>query len=154
MAQDWIPDAELDVLKLLWSEHPLTARQITIEVYGEATPSNIGTVQKLLQRLEAKSCVERDRAEHVHRFSPGVSQMDVAASQLERLAEKVADGSLAPLSRIWSKPDDSAAKRRRRFVGCSKKNKGPCRGKSFHTGDFQFRRRRRSGCCRGFVLAA
>jgi predicted transcriptional regulator len=96
MAQDWIPDAELDVLKLLWSEHPLTARQITVEVYGEATPSNIGTVQKLLQRLEVRSCVERDRTEHVHRFSPGVSQTDVAASQLELLAEKVADGSLAP----------------------------------------------------------
>jgi predicted transcriptional regulator len=32
MAQDWIPDAELDVLKLLWSEHPLTARKITMYV--------------------------------------------------------------------------------------------------------------------------
>ncbi len=96
MAQDWIPDAELEVLKLLWSEHPLTARKITIEVYGEATPSNIGTVQKLLQRLEAKGFVERDRSEHVHRFSPGVSQTEVAASQLELLADKVADGSLAP----------------------------------------------------------
>ena len=96
MAQDWIPDAELDVLKLLWAEHPLTARQITISVYGDATPSSIGTVQKLLQRLEAKGCVDRDRTEHVHRFSPAVSQTDVAASQLELLAEKVADGSLAP----------------------------------------------------------
>lgn len=96
MTQDWIPDAELEVLKLLWIEHPLTARQITVEVYGEVTPSNIGTVQKLLQRLESKGCVRRDRSEHVHQFSPKLSQTDVAASQLELLAEKVSDGSLAP----------------------------------------------------------
>jgi predicted transcriptional regulator len=92
-----ITDAELDVLKALWAEAPLTAREITEAIYGAPTPSNIGTVQKLIQRLEAKNCVKRDRSRYVHRFAAKVSQAAVAGKQLEILAKKVADGSLVPL---------------------------------------------------------
>ncbi|HUG89344.1 MAG TPA: BlaI/MecI/CopY family transcriptional regulator [Planctomycetaceae bacterium] len=91
-----ITDAELDVLKLLWGGAPLTARELTEQLYGEPTAATIGTVQKLLQRLEAKNCVRRDRRRYVHRFTAKVSQTDVAGRQLELLARKVADGSLAP----------------------------------------------------------
>ena len=96
MSLGWIPDAELEVLKPLWVREPLTAREITEAVYGETSPSNIGTVQKLLQRLEKKDCISRDRSQHVHRFTAAVSQTDIAASQLDLLAEKVSDGSLVP----------------------------------------------------------
>ena len=92
-----ITDAELDVLKALWSDAPLTAREITEAIYGDPTPSNIATVQKLIQRLEAKNCVKRDRSRYVHRFSAKVSQAAVAGKQLEILAKKVSDGSLVPL---------------------------------------------------------
>ena len=91
-----IPDAELDVLKVLWAGDCLTAREITLEIYGDPTPSNIATVQKLLQRLEKKRCVRRDRSQYVHRFSANVTQEKVAGRHLDILAEKVADGSLAP----------------------------------------------------------
>ena len=91
-----ITDAELEVLKLLWAGAPLTAREITESIYGEPTASTIGTVQKLIQRLEAKNCVKRDRSRYVHRFSPKVSQAAVAGKQLDVLAKKVADGSLVP----------------------------------------------------------
>ena len=96
MSSGWIPEAELQVLKLLWASEPLTAREIASDVYDEATPTSVGTVQKLLQRLEAKECVLRDRSEHTHRFSAAVTQTDIAASQLDLLAERVSDGSLAP----------------------------------------------------------
>ncbi len=91
-----IADAELEVLKVLWAGEPLTAREVTKAIYGEPNTSNIGTVQKLIQRLEKKGCVKRDRREYVHRFSAKVSQTAVAGKQLEVLANKVADGSLAP----------------------------------------------------------
>lgn len=91
-----IPDAELDVLKLLWANESMTARELTKAIYGDANNSTIGTVQKLLQRLERKRCVRRDRSEHVHRFSPKVTQEEVAARHLDSIARKVADGSLAP----------------------------------------------------------
>lgn len=96
MPSGWIPEAELQVLKLLWAQDAMTAREIAAEVYGEATPTTVGTVQKLLQRLEAKQCVLRDRSQHTHRFSAAVTQTEIAASQLDLLAERVSDGSLAP----------------------------------------------------------
>lgn len=91
-----IPDAELEVLKVMWAGRPLTAREIASEIYGGPSTSNIGTVQTLIQRLERKGCVQRDRSQYVHRFSASVSQADIAGRQLEMLAEKVSDGSLAP----------------------------------------------------------
>jgi predicted transcriptional regulator len=91
-----IPDAELQVLKLLWSTEPMTARELAESVYRVADTSTIGTVQKLLQRLEGKGYVTRDRSQHVHRFSAKVTQSAVAGQHLEAIAKKVADGSLAP----------------------------------------------------------
>jgi predicted transcriptional regulator len=58
--------------------------------------SNIGTVQNLLQRLEAKCCVQRDRSAFAHRFSVIVTKAAVAGKQLELMADKLSDGSLAP----------------------------------------------------------
>ncbi len=91
-----IPDAELQVLKVMWAVDRPTAREITEAIYGKATTSNVGTVQTLLQRLEKKGCVKRDRSEYVHRFSANVSEADVAGRQLEILAAKVSGGSLVP----------------------------------------------------------
>ena len=52
-----IPDAELQVMKLLWSAESLTARQLAETIYGSADNSTVGTVSKLLKRLEEKRCV-------------------------------------------------------------------------------------------------
>jgi predicted transcriptional regulator len=91
-----IPDAELQVLKLLWASESMTARELAEAIYHVADNSTVGTVQKLLQRLEKRGCVKRDRSQFAHRFSAKVTQTAVAGRHLEMLAKKVADGSLAP----------------------------------------------------------
>jgi predicted transcriptional regulator len=91
-----IPDAELQVLKHLWSAQSMTARELAEAIYRVADNSTVGTVQKLLQRLEKKGCVKRDRSQFAHRFSAKVTQTAVAGRHLEMLAKKVTDGSLAP----------------------------------------------------------
>jgi predicted transcriptional regulator len=53
-------------------------------------------VQKLLQRLEAKDLVRRDRSEHVHGFETTVSRAAFAGNQLEQMADKLTEGSLVP----------------------------------------------------------
>jgi BlaI family penicillinase repressor len=92
----FITDTELDLLKVLWSDQPLTARAIAGRLYGEENASTIGTVQKLIQRLEEKELVVRDRREPVHHFSALVTREEVAGMQLQVLAEKLSDGSLSP----------------------------------------------------------
>jgi len=92
----FITDTELELLKVLWREAPLTAREIAARLYGEATSSSIGTVQKLIQRLEEKELLKRDRREAVHRFSAGATREGIAGMQLQEFADKLSDGSLSP----------------------------------------------------------
>jgi len=91
-----VTDAELEILKLLWEQPGLTARELAKAIYRDTANSHIGSVQKLIQRLEAKRLIKRDRSEFAHRFSAKVSQAEVAGMQLDELARKVTGGSLAP----------------------------------------------------------
>jgi len=92
-----LANAELAVMELLWEQEQLTARQIREQLYPGASSSQHGTVQRLLQRLEDKSFVERNRDLPVHLFSAAIGREAYAGGQLERLADKLTGGSLAPL---------------------------------------------------------
>ena len=97
MNQTPLANAELAVMKLLWQNDRLTARQIREQLYPDADKAQHGTVQRLLQRLEAKGYVARDRNLSVHLFSAAVSRQTYAGTQLESLAAKLTAGSFAPL---------------------------------------------------------
>ena len=92
-----LANAELAVMELLWQQSNLTARSIKEQLYPGATKAQHGTVQRLLQRLEDKGYVERDRTLAVHLFSPTFSRQAYASSQLESLTSRLTGGSLAPL---------------------------------------------------------
>ena len=91
-----ITDSELGVLKVLWDEQPQTARQLTARLYGDVTPSSMGTVQKLIARIEGKQLIHRDRSGAVHLFTAAVTREDVAGMQLDEFAGKLSEGSLSP----------------------------------------------------------
>jgi predicted transcriptional regulator len=97
MKQAPLANSELAVMNLLWQNERLTAREIREQLYPDATKAQHGTVQKLLQRLENKGYVERDRSLSVHLFSAAISRQTYAGRQLESLADKLTAGSLAPL---------------------------------------------------------
>ncbi len=97
MKQQQLANAELAVMNLLWQTDRLTARQIREKLYPDETKAQHGTVQKLLQRLEDKGYVERDRSLSVHLFSAAISRQAYAGGQLESLATKLTAGSFAPL---------------------------------------------------------
>lgn len=92
-----LANAELAVMELLWDEGPLTARHIRERLYPGAPKAQHGTVQRLLQRLEAKGFVERDRELPIYLFHAAVTREEYASSQLESLARRLTGGSLAPL---------------------------------------------------------
>ena len=92
-----LANSELAIMDLLWDHEQLTAREIRERLYSNATKAQHGTVQKLLQRLEEKHFIQRDRSQFVHRFKANVSREQYAGSQLEDLAAKLTSGSLTPL---------------------------------------------------------
>lgn len=91
-----LTNAELAVMELLWESQRLTARQIREKLYKHSEKSQHGTVQRLLQKLEEKGFVERDRSLGVNLFFPCVSREAYGGRQLESLAEKLTGGSIAP----------------------------------------------------------
>ena len=92
-----VTDAELAVLQELWQRGPETIGQLTDAIYPERTAPQYATVQKLLERLESKGCVKRDRAGRAHRFAAIVSRDDFIGGQLQSLADRLCGGSLTPL---------------------------------------------------------
>ena len=93
-----VTDAELAIMKQLWQcRESLTAREIREQLYPTGTLSDHATVQKLLQRLEAKHLIARDRSGFVHRFTATVTQATIIGGQLQALAESMVAGSMVPV---------------------------------------------------------
>ncbi len=92
-----LTNAELTVMELLWESKQMTARQIREQLYGDSDKAQHGTVQRLLQSLEEKGFIDRDRSLGVHLFSAIVGREVYGGLQLESLADKLTGGSIAPL---------------------------------------------------------
>jgi predicted transcriptional regulator len=92
-----VTDAELAVLQALWDGGPATIRVLTETLYADVSDTSYATVQKLLERLEEKGHVRRDRTGHAHVFSALTNRDILVGRRLRSLAEKLTGGMLAPL---------------------------------------------------------
>src|SRR5262245_13672787 len=92
-----VTDAELSVLQVLWDGGAATIRRLTDALYPAGGVAQYATVQKLLERLESKGYVRRDRSASVHTFAAAVGRDELIGRRLQALAEKLCGGSLAPL---------------------------------------------------------
>jgi predicted transcriptional regulator len=95
-AQD-VTDAELAILQVLWDRGRASVRELTERLYSEYSSSQHATVQKLLERLEAKDCVRRSRDTWPHLFEAGIDRGDLIDRKLQQTADKLCDGSIQPL---------------------------------------------------------
>jgi predicted transcriptional regulator len=92
-----VTDAELAVLQVLWDQGPATIRCLTDVLYPAGTDAHYATVQKLLERLEAKKHVRRDRSAHAHVFTAATDRDKLVGRRLRAVAEKLCGGLMAPL---------------------------------------------------------
>ncbi|MDB5353488.1 MAG: mecI 4 [Planctomycetota bacterium] len=92
-----VTEAELAVLQVLWDRGAQAIRRISDAIYPAGGISRYATVQKLLERLEAKGCVTRDRSESVHKFAAAIGRDDLIGKRLQDVAETLCGGSLTPL---------------------------------------------------------
>lgn len=92
-----VTEAELNVLQVLWRLGPASVRQIVEAQQEEGNLSQAATVQKLLERLEVKEWVVRDRSENVQRFRATADRDELIGRRLQGIAEELCEGSLTPL---------------------------------------------------------
>src|SRR5947207_9148125 len=92
-----VTEAELAILRVLWDEGPRSVRAIADALGGRRAPAQAATIQKLLERLEDKGWVERDRSGPVQTFRATADRDDLIGRRLRGIAEELCEGSLTPL---------------------------------------------------------
>ena len=91
-----ITDAELVLMRLLWEEHPLNAREITERLENE-TRWHRKTVNTLLSRLEKKGALGIEAGGGARRFIPLVDRDSYMQSATSNFVDRMFGGNLAPL---------------------------------------------------------
>ena len=92
-----VTDAELAVLQALWDRGPSSRRELAEGLYPDVGPAAYTTVQKLLERLEAKGYAAPCPGPGPRTFAAAVSRDDLISRRLRELAEQLCEGSLTPL---------------------------------------------------------
>ena len=92
-----ITDTELTVLRQLWRRDDATIRELTDALYPDGGHSHYATVQSLLDRLQGKGCVDREKDGRINRYRAVITRADLARRRLRATADALFDGSMAPL---------------------------------------------------------
>jgi len=92
-----VSDAELEVLKVLWSSGPATVRDVGAALRRQRRRLAYNTVLTLLSRLRDKGYVDADRGGTAHLFRAIVNREELLGSTLAALADRVCDGTASPL---------------------------------------------------------
>jgi len=87
-------DAELAILRVLWSRGPCTVRQVA-ETLGRET--GYTTILKLLQIMAEKSLVRRDETARTHVYEAAYSEDQTQRQLVTDLLERAFGGSASKL---------------------------------------------------------
>jgi predicted transcriptional regulator len=92
-----VTEAELSVLNFLWEHGSSVVREISHAIYADNTPAYHATVNSLLDQLEKKGFVARDRSGFAHSFTTTIDRSELVGSQLQQIADSHFDGVLTPM---------------------------------------------------------
>jgi predicted transcriptional regulator len=87
-------DAELAILRVLWSRGPSTVRDVAVEMGREGSYT---TVLKLLQIMADKGLVRRDEAARSHVYQAAASEDDTQRQLVGDLLHRAFDGAAGKL---------------------------------------------------------
>jgi len=87
-------DAELGILRVLWTRGPSTVRQVAEHMSKE---TGYTTVLKLLQIMTEKRLVTRDESSRTHVYAAASTQEQTERQIVSDLVDRVFEGSCAKL---------------------------------------------------------
>src|SRR5262245_27347243 len=88
-----VSDAEVEVLKQLWDESPLSAHDI-IDRLQPNTSTHPNTVRTLINRLLNKGALGFHERQRTYYYYPTISKADFYQNKTESFLEKFFDGEL------------------------------------------------------------
>ena len=107
-----LTEAEWQVMKALWAEHPATARQIM-----DRLPPGIRwaytTIKTMLNRLVEKQIVSETKQSGVSLYNPIISERKAKLSAVRALLDQAFDGATGPLVHFIVEEEQLTSKQRR-----------------------------------------
>jgi len=98
-----ITNAELILMRLLWREHPLNARQITKRLATDNSWHR-KTINTLLSRLEKKAALSvRKHGDGLKYFTPAVDEAAYSQTATSHFVDRLFGGKIAPLVASFAK---------------------------------------------------
>ena len=89
-------DAELEILRVLWSRGPSTVREVHQQL-NETKPTGYTTVLKFMQIMADKGLVRRNEDQRAHVYQAMVPQETTQRQLVRDLAERAFGGSATQL---------------------------------------------------------
>lgn len=88
-------ELELQILKFLWRQAPLLARDVQTALAAEGRPLAKTSVITTLNTMFDKRYLSRKRQANTYLFSPRITEEQVATRVLDDVVDRVFDGSTA-----------------------------------------------------------
>ena len=92
-----ISDTEWEVMRVVWTKHPLTANEVIEQLSGMGSHWHPKTARTLLARLVQKGALGYEAQGRTYAYSPLVSEEDCVATASESFLDRVFGGSLKPM---------------------------------------------------------
>jgi BlaI family penicillinase repressor len=92
-----ISDTEWEIMRILWSSHPLTAAEVIEQLSTTDTGWHPKTARTLLARLVQKKVLGYEARGRAYVYSPLVSEQECVATASDSFLERVFGGSLQPM---------------------------------------------------------
>lgn len=99
-----ISDAEWQVMKIVWKNHPISASEIIDDLKCDSTWSS-KTIHTLISRLVKKEALGIDKSSSHYLYSPLVSEEECKIVETKSFLQKVYDGSINLLIANFIKED-------------------------------------------------
>lgn len=88
--------AELEILSVIWEFDSATVREVH-EIINARKPTGYTTVLKMLQIMDEKNLVERDKTNRAHVYRAKTKQSETGKQMLRDVMQKVFGGSALKL---------------------------------------------------------
>jgi predicted transcriptional regulator len=89
-------DAELQILRLLWTNGPMTVHEVHESL--ESNDTGYTTTLKVLQRMLVKGLVMRNTQQRQHVYAAGIPESATLGALVNRLVDRAFDGSAVSLA--------------------------------------------------------
>ena len=94
-ASKYPTDLELQILKILWQDAPLLARDVQVALAGKGRELARTSVITTLNTMVEKKYLTRKKKANTYLFSPRITEAEVTNKVLGDVVDRVFDGSTA-----------------------------------------------------------